>query len=95
MNGKTTKSISSESIIAIVAAALVLTPLIVFSWLSIYKVSQSLTDVIANEIEAKSILVTHDINSFINERILTPRSFPKQMYLKAKIIMLKHNTSLK
>lgn len=73
MNDKITKIISSEHIMGIIAVVFVLTPLIIFSLFSLYKVSESLTDIIKNEIETKSTLVTNNINSFISGRITDAR----------------------
>lgn len=67
------KHLSSESIIAIVVIALVLIPLVSFSMFSFYQVSQSLTNIIKQDIEAKSILVASDIDNFITERIIDAR----------------------
>jgi PAS domain S-box-containing protein len=70
MNYKTEKIISSETYIAIMAVALVLIPLIVFSLLSFYQVSQSITDIIKSELQVKSSLLANDINHFMSERII-------------------------
>ncbi|MEP7706744.1 cache domain-containing protein [Paraglaciecola sp. 25GB23A] len=73
MNHKTAKIISSETYIAIMAVALVLIPLIVFSLLSFYQVSQSITDIIKSELQLKSSLLANDINHFMSERIINTK----------------------
>lgn len=73
MKERIRRNTSSETIIAIVAVAFVLTPLVVFSLFSFYKVSQSLTDIIKSELEANSIIVAHGVNNFISERIIDAR----------------------
>jgi PAS domain S-box-containing protein len=70
MKNKISKIISIETGIAIMVVALVLIPFIVFSLLSFYYVSQSVTDNIKNDLQAKSTLVAYDINHFINERFI-------------------------
>lgn len=66
----TAKSVAIETIIAIVSVVLVLAPLAIFSFLTFQNISRYLTDIIKNELEAKSTLVAHDINNFIYERII-------------------------
>jgi hypothetical protein len=55
------------------AVALVLIPLIVFSLLSFYQVSQSITDIIKSDLQLKSSLLANDINHFMSERVINTK----------------------
>jgi len=67
------QSLSLETIITIAAVFAVLIPLAIFTLISLYSSSHTLTNVIKQELEAQSVLVSYSINSFINERIIDAR----------------------
>lgn len=51
----------------------VLIPLAIFTLISLYSSSNALTNVIKQELESQSVLVSYSINSFIDERIIDAR----------------------
>lgn len=90
MPGKeNTKSLSIETVIAIVSIVLVVAPLSIFSLFTFQNISQSLTDIIKDELEAKSILVAYDINSFIHERIIDAKVISQADVLEKKDVAAK------
>ncbi len=89
MSNQTTKTTSIETRIAMMAFALILIPFIVFFSLTFYHVSQSVTDIIKSELQAKSTLVAHNINHFIGERIINTKVISKADVLKNKDLAAK------
>lgn len=72
-NGMNKQIFSLESIITIAAVITVLVPLVIFTIISLYSSSHALTDVIKQELETQSVLVSYSINSFIDERLVDAR----------------------
>jgi len=73
-----------ESKITLVVTSAVILPLLLFTVLSLQSTSDALTKTIANGLEAKSVLVAHDINSFISERIIDARVLSQADVLESK-----------
>lgn len=62
-----------EAKVTVILTIAVLLPLLLFAALSLRSASNAFTKIIANGLEEKSVLVAHDINSFISERIIDAR----------------------
>jgi len=77
-------SMTYESKITLVVTSAVILPLLLFTVLSLQSTSDALTKTIANGLEAKSVLVAHDINSFISERIIDARVLSQADVLESK-----------
>jgi len=77
-------SMAYESKITLVVTSAVILPLLLFTVLSLQSTSDALTKTIANGLEAKSVLVAHDINSFISERIIDARVLSQADVLESK-----------
>lgn len=59
--------------ISIAAVFAVLIPVAIFTLISLYSSSNALTNVIKQELQAQSVLVSYSINEFIDERIIDAR----------------------
>ncbi len=62
----------------------VILPLLLFTLLSLQSTSDAVTKAIASGLEAKSVLVAHDINSFISERIIDAKVLSQADVLESK-----------
>jgi len=65
--------LSLEAMISIAAVFAVLIPIVIFTLISLYSSSNALTNVIKEELQAQSVLVSYSINEFIDERIIDAR----------------------
>jgi len=72
-NSSEKKSLSLETMISIAAVFAVLIPIVIFTLISLYSSSNALTNVIKQELQAQSVLVSYSINEFIDERIIDAR----------------------
>ncbi len=61
--------LSYESLIVVAAMLAVLIPLSLFAVISLYSSSHTLTDTIRKDLQGKSVLMGHNIDNFIKERI--------------------------
>jgi len=77
-------SMTYESKISVVVTSAVILPLLLFTVLSLQSASDAVTKTIANGLEAKSVLVAHDINSFISERIIDAKVLSQADVLESK-----------
>jgi len=77
-------SMTYESKITLVITTAVVLPLLLFTLLSLQSASDAVTKTIADGLEAKSVLVAHDINSFISERIIDARVLSQADVLESK-----------
>jgi len=59
--------------ISIASVFAVLIPIAIFTLISLYSSSNALTNVIKQELQAQSVLVSYSINEFIDERIIDAR----------------------
>ncbi len=77
-------SMTYESKVTLVVTSAVILPLLLFTVMSLQSTSDAVTKTIANGLEAKSVLVAHDINSFISERIIDARVLSQADVLESK-----------
>ncbi len=77
-------SMTYESKVTAVVTSAVILPLLLFTVLSLKSTSDAVTKTIANGLEAKSVLVAHDINSFIGERIIDAKILSQADVLESK-----------
>ncbi len=84
LDGLSNFSMTYESKVTVVVTSAVILPLLLFTVLSLQSTSDALTKTIANGLEAKSVLVAHDINSFISERIIDARVLSQADVLESK-----------
>ncbi len=84
LDGLSNFSMTYESKVTVVVTSAVILPLLLFTVLSLQSTSDAVTKAIANGLEAKSVLVAHDINSFISERIIDARVLSQADVLESK-----------
>ncbi len=87
LNNVLNYSMTYESKITVAVTSAVILPLLLFTVLSLQSTSDAVTKTIANGLEAKSVLVAHDINSFISERIIDARVLSQADVLESKDVL--------